>query len=244
MLDALLWGLVGGSTLVVGAVVGCFVRLPLRILGAVMAAGAGVLIASVAYELIDEAAQKGTLTHTAAGMALGGLTFFAGDVAVSRSGGAGRKLTSGTAAAAAGGSGSVLAIGALLDGVPESAAIGVTLLDGGTPSIAFVAAVALSNLPEGLSSSVAMRRQGHGVGLILSIWVGIALASGLAAAIGYAALGDASAGAIAFVMSFAAGAVLTMLASTMLPEAAEDGGPVIGLVTTAGFLAAVLLDRL
>ena len=242
MLGALFWGLVGGSTLVVGALIGCFVKLPKQLTAAVMAGGAGVLISSVAYELVGEAARAGTLLHTAIGLAAGGLVFFAGDLAVSRAGASQRKRSAG--AAVAGGSGTVLAIGALLDGVPESAAIGVTLLHGGTPSVAFIVAVALSNLPEGLSSSVGMRRQGHGVRLIVLIWVAIALASGLAALLGYAALGDASVGTRAFVMSFAAGAVLTMLSSTMLPEAAEEGGPFIGLITTAGFLAAVLLDRL
>lgn len=240
MWNALFWGLAGGSTLVAGALAGCFVRLPARAIGAVMAGGAGVLIASVAYELVGEAAQSMTLKHMALGLVLGALAFFAGDVAVSRAGAAKRKMSG---AAVAGGSGTVLAIGALLDGVPESAAIGVTLLHGGVPSVAFIVAVALSNLPEGLSSSVAMRRQGHGVRFILLIWVAIAAASGIASAVGYQALGSASPGTIAFVMSFAAGAVLTMLSSTMLPEAAKDGGPVIGLVTTAGFLAAVLLDR-
>jgi zinc transporter, ZIP family len=241
VLTALLWGLVGGSTLVVGALVGCFARLPQRVTAGVMAVGAGVLIASVAYELVDEAAQATTLKHMVLGMALGSLAFFAGDVAVSRAGAAQRKRS---AAAVAGAAGSVLAIGALLDGVPESAAIGVTLLHGGAPSTAFVVAVALSNLPEGLSSSVAMRRQGHSVRFVLLVWTAIAVASGIAAAVGYAALGDASAGGTAFVMAFAAGAVLTMLSSTMLPEAAEEGGPMIGLLATAGFVAAVLLDRL
>jgi zinc transporter, ZIP family len=242
VVSALLWGLAGGSTLVVGSLVGCFVRLPRQLVAGLMAIGAGVLVSSVAYELVGEVAEETTLEHMAAGMAFGSLAFFAGDLAVSRRGAASRKMSAmpqtGTAAA-----GTALAIGALLDGVPESAAIGA-LLHGATPSVAFVAAVALSNLPEGLSSSVAMRRQGHGIGYVLGVWGGIAVASGIAAAVGHAALGGASAGTIAFVMAFAAGAVLTMLASTMLPEAARDGGPVIGLLTTAGFLAAVLLDRM
>lgn len=240
MLDALLWGLAGGSTLVLGSLVGCFVRLPRALTAAVMAVGAGVLVSSVAYELVGEAAETMTLKHTVAGMALGSLVFFAGDLAVSRRGAAGRKMSTAPVA----GAGTVLALGALLDGVPESAAIGVTLLRGDAPSLAFVVAVALSNLPEGLSSSVAMRRQGHGVRFVLAVWTSIAVASGIAAALGYAALGGASEGGVAFVMAFAGGAVLTMLASTMLPEAAKDGGPIIGLLTTVGFLAAVLLDRL
>lgn len=242
MLEALGWGLLAGSTLVVGALIGCFLRLPRWLTAAVMAAGAGVLIASVAYELVEEAARSGGLTLTAVGVASGGLVFFLGDVAVTRSGGRGRKRSSGVVRDGA--SGTVLALGALLDGVPESAAIGVALLHGGVPGIAFIAAVALSNLPEGVSSSVAMRRHGKNPRYILTVWIAIMVASGVAAAIGYGALGSASPGTTGFVMAFAAGAVLTMLASTMLPEAAEEGGPVIGLVATAGFLAAVLLERL
>jgi ZIP family zinc transporter len=137
-----------------------------------------------------------------------------------------------------------LALGALLDGIPESAAIGVTILQGGAPSTAFIAAVALSNLPEGLSSATGMKAAGHTTRYILLLWIGIAVASAVAAGLGYVALDGASEDTIAFVMTFAAGAILSMLASTMLPEAAREGGPVVGLVTSAGFLAAVLLDRL
>jgi len=243
VLDALWWGMVGGSTLVVGALVGSFFRLPQRVNATVMAGGAGVLIASVAYELIGESAKSGTLGHTVVGMALGSLAFFVGDLVVSRRGAGSRKMSSGSGRDDAA-SGTVLALGALLDGVPESAAIGITLLHGGVPSLAFIAAVAISNVPEGLSSAVAMRRYGKSRGYILGVWAAIAIASGIASAIGYGTMGHASIGLQAVVLAFAAGAVLTMLASTMLPEAAEEGGPMIGLVVTAGFLTAVLLDRL
>jgi len=239
-----MWGLVGGSTLVVGAVLGLVRDWSSRVIGLVMAFGAGVLIASVAYELVDDAAHAGTFGATAAGLAVGSLTFFVGDVLIERAGARDRKLSTAPAAGAAAASGTALALGALLDGIPESAAIGVTFLEGGAPSLAFIAAVALSNLPEGLSSSTGMRAAGHSVRSIISLWVGIALVSGLAAGLGYLFLDGASDDVLAFVMTFAAGAILSMLASTMLPEAAREGGPVIGLVTSAGFLAAVLMDRL
>ena len=239
-----MWGLVGGSTLVVGAVLGLVRDWSSRVIGLVMAFGAGVLIASVAYELVDDAAHAGTFGATAAGLAVGSLTFFVGDVLIERAGARDRKLSTAPAAGAAAASGTALALGALLDGIPESAAIGVTFLEGGAPSLAFIAAVALSNLPEGLSSSTGMRAAGHSVRSIIGLWVGIALVSGLAAGLGYLFLDGASDDVLAFVMTFAAGAILSMLASTMLPEAAREGGPVIGLVTSAGFLAAVLMDRL
>jgi ZIP family zinc transporter len=163
-------------------------------------------------------------------------------VLIDRAGAKDRKRRTQPAGAAA--SGSALALGALLDGVPESAAIGVTILQGGAPSIAFIAAVALSNLPEGLSSASGMKAAGRSTRSILLLWVAIALASAVAAGLGYLVLDGASEDAIAFVMTFAAGAILAMLASTMLPEAAREGGPVVGLLTSAGFFLAVVLDRL
>ena len=243
MWESALWGLVGGSTLVVGALLGIFGHWSSRSIGLIMAFGAGVLIASVAYELVDDAAQEGTFGATAFGLAAGSLTFFVGDVLIERAGARNRKLSVAPAAGAAAASGTALALGALLDGIPESAAIGVTFLQGGSPSLAFIAAVALSNLPEGLSSSTGMRAAGHSVRYIIWLWVAIMVASGIAAGLGFVLLDGASAEAIAFVMTFAAGAILCMLASTMLPEAAREGGPVVGLVTAAGFFAAVLLDR-
>ena len=244
MWESALWGLLGGSTLVIGALIGILSQWSTRLIGLVMAFGAGVLIASVAYELVDDAAQVGTFTATAGGLAAGSLTFFAGDVLMARAGAKDRKSSSGAKVATAGATGGALALGALLDGIPESAAIGVTILEGGSPSIAFIAAVALSNLPEGLSSATGMKAAGHTTRYILLLWTGIAVVSGIAAGLGYVMLDGASPDAIAFVMTFAAGAILAMLASTMLPEAAREGGPVVGLVTSAGFLAAVLLDRL
>ena len=125
-----MWGLVGGSTLVVGAVLGLFRDWSSRVIGLVMAFGAGVLIASVAYELVDDAAHEGTFGATAAGLAVGSLTFFVGDVLIERAGARDRKLSTAPAAGAAAASGTALALGALLDGIPESAAIGVTFLEG------------------------------------------------------------------------------------------------------------------
>jgi zinc transporter, ZIP family len=244
--EAALWGLLGGSTLVVGALIGIKAHWSGTVIGLIMAFGAGVLIASVAYELVDDAAHVGTFAATAGGLATGSLTFFVGDVLMARAGASKRKSSTGTGVATTAGaaSGGALALGALLDGIPESAAIGVTILEGGSPSIAFIAAVALSNLPEGLSSATGMKAAGHSTRYILLLWTGIAVVSAVAAGLGYVSLDGASADTIAFVMTFAAGAILAMLASTMLPEAAREGGPVVGLVTAAGFLAAVLLDRL
>jgi ZIP family zinc transporter len=130
----------------------------------------------------------------------------------------------------------------VLDGIPESAAIGITLLDGGTVSFVFVAAVFLSNVPEAMSASAGLARSGTSAASIMRLWSIVAAVSTLAAAAGYGLLDGASDATIAGLSAYAGGAVLTMLASTMLPEAHKQGGPLTGLVTTAGFLLAVLLD--
>ena len=143
-----------------------------------------------------------------------------------------------------GDSASAIAIGALMDGIPESAAIGISLLDGGNISAALVVAVFLSNVPEGLASASGMKRAGRPAAFIFGLWGGVTLVSALAALLGYFFLANASDDLVAAIQAFAAGAILTMLASTMMPEAYEEGGPVVGLVTSAGFLLSFVLSHL
>ena len=137
-----------------------------------------------------------------------------------------------------------IALGALLDGIPESAVIGITLLGGGAVDAAVVAAVFLSNVPEGLSSAADMRRAGRPVRFILALWLGVTAVSVLAATLGYGLLGSASPGTIGVIQAFAAGAIITMLVSTMIPEAHEGGGALVGLVTALGFALAFGLSTL
>lgn len=206
----------------------------------VMAFGAGVLLSSVAFELMDEAYRVGGIDAAAPGLLLGAAVFYLADREVNRRGGERRK----NAGDRQGGSAAAIAIGALLDGIPESAAIGISLIEGGGVGIALVAAVFLSNVPEGLSSAAGMRRAGRSPAYVLGLWGAVTLASTLAALLGYLFLEGASGNLVAGIQSFAAGAILTMLASTMMPEAYEDGGPVVGIVTTTGFLLAFVLSRL
>jgi ZIP family zinc transporter len=131
-----------------------------------------------------------------------------------------------------------------MDGNPESAAIGISLLEGGNISAALVAAVFLSNVPESLASASGMKRAGRPTAYILGLWGGVTLVSALAALLGYFFLAGASEDLVAAIQAFAAGAILTMLASTMMPEAYEEGGPVVGLVTAAGFLLSFVLSHL
>jgi ZIP family zinc transporter len=131
-----------------------------------------------------------------------------------------------------------------MDGIPESAAIGISLLGGGSISAAVVAAVFLSNIPEGLSSAAGMKQSGRSTAHILGLWDAVTLVSALAALIGYVFLEGAPEDLIALIQSFAAGAILTMLASTMMPEAYDEGGQLVGLVTVVGFLLSFVLSHL
>ena len=247
VIQAGLWGLLGGSALVIGAAIGYFVRLPQRAIAAVMAFGGGVLISALSFDLMDEAFRTGGLLATALGFLAGGTVYTGANIVLSRRGAQHRKRSGFSEDAqqpsSEEGSGLAIALGALLDGIPESMVIGVSLLSGEGVGLVTVAAVFLSNLPEGLSSAAGMRRAGRSKAYIFGIWGGIALASGVAALIGYGAFAEASSATIAFVTAVAAGAILAMLADTMVPEAFETAHEYAGLITVAGFLVAFALSR-
>ena len=169
-----------------------------------------------------------------AGIFTGALAFFIGDVLIDRAGGHDRKSPQ----HAEGSSAKAIVLGTVLDGIPESVVVGLTLLTGEGLSVAVVAAVFLSNLPEAMAATTGFVAGGARPARILALWTAVALVSATASAIGYAALGDASVGWIAYVQAFAAGAILTMLADTMMPEAFEHGGKVAGLATSLGFVLA------
>jgi zinc transporter, ZIP family len=234
------WGFVGGASLLLGALVGVYVGASRRLIATVMALGAGVLISSVAFELMEEAYEMGGFDSSSLGLLLGALAFFFADREVNRRGGERRKNPGNKQ----GISGTAIAIGALLDGIPESAAIGISLIGGGKISAALVAAVFLSNIPEGMSSAAGMKRSGRSTARILTLWGGVTLVSALAALLGYFFLDGASEDVVALIQSFAAGAILTMLASTMMPEAYDEGGQFVGLVTVVGFLFSFVLSHL
>jgi ZIP family zinc transporter len=242
MLVAAWWGFVGGIALVVGAALALVRPLPARAIGLVMAFGAGVLISALAFELTKDAYDQAGAREVVLGLALGALTFYVGDRWLDRVGGRHRKRSSG-AQAGPGPDAKGLVLGALLDGIPESAAIGITLVGGKPVGIAVVAAVFLSNVPEAMSAATGLRKAGHSRRWILLLWTAVALMAGVVAAAAYALLGGSSPGVLAVIQAFAAGAILTMLADTMMPEAFENGGRLVGLVTTAGFALAFLLSQ-
>ena len=236
MAEAFFWGFVGGAALLLGAVIALRTTVPDRVLGVVMAFGAGVLISAASFDLTAEAYLTGGRDAASGGLAAGALTFFLTNQIINR-----RQRSRGAATNAS----LPLVVGAILDGIPESAAIGISLLGGGGVSVAVVVAVFLSNVPESLSATADMRKQ-QSTRFILVMWSIVVLASAGAAAIGNGLLGGAGDNTLGFINAFAAGAILTMLADSMIPEAFEHErrSLVTGLITTLGFSLAALLTSL
>ncbi len=236
MLEALAWGLLASSSLVLGGLLALRVSIGRLALGLVMAFGAGVLISAVAFELVEEAFEESQLLRDVAlGLFAGCAAFSLGDALVDRLGGEGRKSIG---RKQAGGAALAIVLGIVLDGIPESAVIGLTLLEGGAVSAAMLVAVFLSNLPEAVAATAGLAAGGWRPSRILLLWGGVTAISGLAALAGYGLLEGASPSVGAFVLAFAGGAILTMLADTMMPEAFEHGGKLAGIFTTLGFATA------
>jgi ZIP family zinc transporter len=242
MWEALLWGFLGASSLIVGGVIALRFRVRSHLLGLIMAFGAGVLISAVTYELVQEAFDTSAGAGGVGwGLVVGAVTFFVGDALIDRLGGGDRKRSSGAQAA---GSPLAIVLGIVLDGIPESAVLGLTVLETGSVGLAMLVAVFLSNLPEAVAATTGLKVSGWRPASILWLWMAVSAISGLAAFAGYVALDGADPEVTAFVLSFAAGAILTMLADTMMPEAFEHGGKQVGLLTTLGFGIAFLISTL
>jgi zinc transporter, ZIP family len=214
------WGTLAASSLVIGSLVALRFRISLPAMGLIMGFGAGVLISAVAFDLVEEAADQAS-GHGAviAGMFAGCGVFFCGDWLA-------------------------IVLGTVLDGIPESMVIGLTIFQGGAVGAAYLAAVFISNLPESISSTTGLATGGWKKPRILWLWIAITVISGLASLAGYRVFQHSSPDTVAFVLAFAAGAIITMLADTMMPEAYEHGGKLVGVVTTLGFATAFVIHTL
>lgn len=236
MLSAVLWGGLAATSLLVGFFL-TGRNLSARTVGIVMGIGAGALLAAIAYELIPESVFDGWRMVLAFG--LGAVAFFIGDWAIDSRGGTERKDISGSSTS---GSGAAVFIGTLLDNVPESIILGMGLAAGGAINIAFLAAVFVSNLPEGVAGTINLTAAGYASRRVFWMWSGLVLVSAICAGLGYLVVSRSPEVDGRLAQAFAAGAMLTMLADAMMPEAFEHGGKMVGLFTVLGFLAATILS--
>ncbi|ASA21745.1 ZIP family metal transporter [Paenibacillus donghaensis] len=245
MWNAVLWGAISGSAVLIGAALALFLAIPKKLIGFIMAFGTGVLIGAAAYELLDDSANNGGLTPTIIGFMAGAGVFTLFDWYISRKGGAGRKRSSrsGTTGTS-GGSGLAIFAGTVLDAIPESIMIGASLISGQGVSLLLVIAIFISNIPEGLSSTAGLKQDGYPKGRIMLLWLGVLVISTLASAGGYVFLDHASGFTTALIASFAGGGIISMVSSSMMPEAYEEGGPLIGLMAALGMLCSLILDHL
>jgi zinc transporter, ZIP family len=221
------WGALAASSLVIGAVLGVVRSWPGRMIGLVLAFGAGALISAVSFDLAEEGAQIGSPGTMAVGLGLGAITYFVCDRMLETRGG---------------GAGVALALGAFLDGIPEQLVLGIGVAAGEGVSVGLLAAIFVSNLPEAIGSSTDMRSAGRGPRQVLRLWIAVAVICTAATVAGYA-IADATGGDLrAAIDGFAAGALLVMLIDSMIPEAVRKGGRAAGLVTVLGFAVAAGLS--
>ena len=228
--EALLWGLIAGSSLVLGAALAYAFNLHDRAIGVLMGFGAGTLISAVSYELVSDAFDLAGGNEVWIGLAVGALAFFYGKRALGPSEPGGNNPKA-------------IVLGTVLDGIPEGIVLGMSLIGGGGGSVAVIGAVFMSNIPEATSSTNDLKHK-FPPRRIFAMWAGIALATTISALVGYALFDTASNGVVAFTQAFAGGALLAMLSITMIPEAHEKGDDTAGLATVLGFALAFALVEL
>ena len=238
MAEAFGWGALGAAALLAGALIAYLLSPSRGVIAVVMALGTGLLIGSVSFELVDDALQHQDVAWVALMVLLGAAVFTFGDWMLRRRGGGARKDPEG---AQAEGSPLAIVLGSVLDGIPESFVLGLTVLEGGV-SLALLVAVVLSNLPEGMSSSSGLKAAGWPRGRVVAMWSVVVFVSALASAAGYATLDPASGSTGALVEAFAGGALLAMLADTLLPEAYVVEGVLTGPLVVAGFAISLYLS--
>jgi zinc transporter, ZIP family len=236
---ALGWGSLSAFSLVLGALLALARAWPPRVVGLVLAFGAGALISAVSFDLAAEALRLGDPGVTAAGLAAGALVYYVLDGVIAGVGSGGR----GRAGRAAGSNaGTALALGAFLDGIPEQAVLGIGLAAGEGVSVGLLVAIFVSNLPEAIGSASDMRSAGRDDRTILRLWLAVAVICALATVVGFAVADAVSDNVQAGIDGFAAGALLVMLVDSMIPDARREAGRAAGLVTVLGFAVAAGLS--
>jgi ZIP family zinc transporter len=246
----LVWGFIASIPLLIGSIIASIASLPKQVIAIIIAFGSGVLVAALAFSLIEEAfTLSESIISVIIGFVLGGLSYTSANYILnkkSRGLTKHRKKSHGeNAGGGKGASGLALLVGSVMDNIPENMALGISLVTGGTINIVLIAAIFLSNFPEGLSSAQGMKSNGRSKKYIVALWSIAVVIGTISSVIGFTFLSNTSPSTISIAISFAAGAILVMLAESMIQEAhAEGGSSRIGIATMVGFAIAFILGRL
>jgi ZIP family zinc transporter len=231
---------IASGALVVGGVLGAYWRPPRRLRGTLLAFAAGCLISALAFELFAEAVAEGGLVRSSAGLVGGALAFVLVKMGLdARIEHPRAKSMDLMRMAAERGLGLALLLGVILDGIPESAALGVSLAE--EDSLPLLVAVFVSNLPESLAGANEMRSGGWSPGRTVLTWTAAALLLTGGVVLGNVAAEGIRSGTVSILLSVAGGAVLASLAATVMPDAYEEGKPWNALATAGGFLLSFAL---
>jgi len=241
MLEAAIWGAVASLSLFIGSIIGLCLEVPAKINAYLMALGTGVLIGASAFDLLVESMETSGILLTSASFLGGALLFTLIEIFLYIKGGTNRKRSTGNIAA---NSGIAIFIGTLMDAIPESLIIGLSLIETNHVDILFIVAIFISNFPEALSSTVGLKKDGYKKLRILFLWLSVVVISALSSLIGYSFLANASDIVIASIEAFGAGGLIAMVCSTMLPEAYQKAGPVVGFISCIGLMIALGLSSM
>lgn len=239
------WGTAATSGLLVGAVLGLVTDFRHRTIAAIMSIGAGVLLSVASIQVASEALVLADAVVAGSGIIAGAATFSIANAALAAARDRKRcgECKAQPTEANEPGSGTAIALGTVLDAVPEALVLGITLRVGG-PDVALVAALALSNLPEALSGTAGMRLAARSSAYVVGLWGGIALGTAAITALAFYFLGNLGPNLTAIVLSYGAGALIAMAAETMIPEAFHNGPRYSGVLAAVGFAALIILSEL
>jgi len=244
MLEIITFAIINGSSVILGAVIGVFRNLKQKTIAALMAFGSGVLICALTFGLMEGAFGHGGFDAVIIGFLCGGLLFIGGDYLIHIFGGRinrHNRFNNNQSNQ----NGLMIALGSALDGIPESVALGISLFGNRAIGLMLIAAIFISNFPEGISSAGGLKKEGFSKSKILTIWISVGMGMMLATFLSFIFLHNLDTNSIGILEALAAGAILAMLTDSMMPEAYEEGGyAVIGLLTILGFLVTFIISHL
>lgn len=232
-------GLLAGGALLVGAIIAWYKDVPQNVVAGIMAFGAGVLISALSFDLVAESLDEAGIWPTLTGFAVGAILYVGVNALLDW-----RNLRNRRGREESPGTGTGIAVGALLDGIPESMVLGLSMVGGHSVSVPVLTAVVISNLPEGLSSTAELKASGKDKKFVFTLWGGIAIVAAVSSVVGYTILADASVELTGFITALAAGAILAMICDTMIPDAFRRTHNYTGLLATVGFLTSLIIHEL